>query len=85
MSARAHVGACVAVEDREPAVARRDRAHADLDRMTRIDQPLTHRGRDEAAVRDRALAVVPGVLMCVELHERQRTVAIDMGAQAAAA
>ncbi len=67
------------VDDRDTAVFRRMGADADLDRAVRIDQPLAHGAGDEGAVIDPASVVEPGVLMGVEMHERERTMLGGMG------
>jgi hypothetical protein len=71
----------IGIEHLDAAIARRDGADADLDRALGIDQPLTHRLEHEGAVADRADAVVPGVLVRVELDDGELAMTGDMGAQ----
>ena len=73
----AHLLDLVAVEDLDAAILRRMGADADLDRAVGIDDALAHGARDEGAVVDALAVVEPGVLMRVELHQRQR--AVDRG------
>jgi len=71
----------IAVDDGDAAIARRHRADADLDRALDIDQSFAHRLQHEAAMADAARAVIPGVLMGIELDQRQLAMARNMGAQ----
>ena len=50
-----------------------------------IDQAFARRAADEGAVIDAAFLVGPGILMRIELDERQRAVDGGMGAAEAAA
>ena len=61
----------IAVDDLDPEVVRRMGADADLDRAGGLDQASAHRTGDESAVVEPVAVVVPGVLMRVELHQRQ--------------
>ena len=61
----------IAVDDLDPEVVRRMGADADLDRAGGLDQPRAHRTGDEGAVVEPVAVVVPGILMRVELHQRQ--------------
>ena len=74
MSDGAHLLDLMAVEDLDAEVLGRMRADADLDRAVGIDDAFADGAADEGAVVDALAVVVPGVLMRVELHQRQRAV-----------
>ena len=65
----------------DAAILRRVRADADLDGAVGIDDALAHGAADERAVRQLLSVVAPGVLMRVELHQRQRPVFLRMRLQ----
>ena len=74
----AHLLDLVAVDDLDPVILRRVGADADLDRAVGIDDALAHGARDEGAVVDALAVVGPGVLMRVELHQRERAMHCSM-------
>ncbi len=74
MSRARHLLHLVAVEDVDAEIVRRVGADADLDGTVRVDNAGPRRARHEGAVVDALAVVEPGILMRVELHERQRAV-----------
>ncbi len=69
------------VEDVDAAIFRRMGAYANLDRAAGIDQAFPGGSGNEGAVVYTAVVVEPGVLMGVELDERQRPMPRDMRLQ----
>ena len=65
-------------ESGDPAILRRLRANANLDGALGIDDALTHGAADERAMRQLLPVVAPGVLMRIELHQRERPVFLGM-------
>jgi len=64
----------VAVEDLDAERVGGVRADADLDRAVGIDDTFIDGATDERTMVDALAVVRPGVLMGVELHQRQRPV-----------
>ena len=62
----------------DAAIVGRDGADADLDRAGRVNDALAHRTGDEATMGDTAM-VRPGVLVRIELDQRQPAMAGGVG------